>query len=139
MCLNPYTISGYRSLNPLRSGNAYMQLYPDGHANPFPYAAQRVGCGHCFECVSLKQNYMCQRAELMATDHYVFMQTLTVKDKFFITEKSYTPAENIMHIKADIILIPSKDESCSLVALEAAMLGKAIVLNENMPIGIETV
>ncbi|HJA66517.1 MAG TPA: glycosyltransferase [Candidatus Mediterraneibacter cottocaccae] len=37
-----------------------------------------------------------------------------------------------MYQKADIILIPSKDESCSLVALEAAMLGKAIVLNENI-------
>lgn len=31
----------------------------------------------------------------------------------------------------DVILIPSFDESCSLVALEVAMLGKMIVLTEN--------
>ena len=32
----------------------------------------------------------------------------------------------------DVILIPSLDESCSLVALEAAMLGKAMLLTENV-------
>lgn len=32
----------------------------------------------------------------------------------------------------DVILVPSLDESCSLVALEAAMLGKAILLTENV-------
>lgn len=31
----------------------------------------------------------------------------------------------------DVILIPSLDESCSLIALEAAMLGKAILLTKN--------
>lgn len=32
----------------------------------------------------------------------------------------------------DVILIPSLDESCSLVALEGAMLGKAMLLTENV-------
>lgn len=32
----------------------------------------------------------------------------------------------------DVFLIPSVDESCSLVALEAAMLGKTILLTENV-------
>lgn len=32
----------------------------------------------------------------------------------------------------DVILVPSLDESCSLVVLEAAMLGKAILLTENV-------
>lgn len=31
----------------------------------------------------------------------------------------------------DVFLVPSRDESCSLVALEAAMLGKALIVTEN--------
>lgn len=37
-----------------------------------------------------------------------------------------------LYEKMDVVLIPSTDESCSLVALEAAMLEKAIILTENV-------
>lgn len=37
-----------------------------------------------------------------------------------------------LYEKMDVFLIPSTDESCSLVALEAAMLEKAIILTENV-------
>lgn len=33
---------------------------------------------------------------------------------------------------SDVIVVPSKDESCSLVVLEAAMMGKPIVISENI-------
>ena len=36
-----------------------------------------------------------------------------------------------LYEKMDVILVPSLDESCSLVVLEAAMLGKAVILTEN--------
>ena len=32
----------------------------------------------------------------------------------------------------DVVIIASRDESCSLVVLESAMLGKAILLNSNI-------
>lgn len=32
---------------------------------------------------------------------------------------------------SDVIIVPSKDESCSLVALEGAMMGKPLILSEN--------
>lgn len=32
----------------------------------------------------------------------------------------------------DIVIIPSRDESCSLVALEAAMMGKVVIVTENV-------
>lgn len=34
--------------------------------------------------------------------------------------------------KMDYIIVPSRDESCSLVALEGAMLGKALIVSENV-------
>lgn len=34
--------------------------------------------------------------------------------------------------EADVIVIPSRDESCSLVALEGAMMGKPLIVTENV-------
>ena len=34
--------------------------------------------------------------------------------------------------KCDLVVVPSKDESCSLVALEAAMMGKPVIITENV-------
>ena len=34
--------------------------------------------------------------------------------------------------KMDVILVPSRDEACSLVALEAAMLGKALIVSSHV-------
>ena len=36
-----------------------------------------------------------------------------------------------LYEKIDVFIIPSRDESCSLVALEGAMLGKPIIVTEN--------
>lgn len=41
----------------------------------------KVPCGVCPECVSLKQNYILQRCELLFTDHDVFFGTLTYDNK----------------------------------------------------------
>ena len=37
-----------------------------------------------------------------------------------------------LYNKMNVFLVPSKDESCSLVALEGAMLGKVIIISENV-------
>ena len=46
------------------------------------YRYIKCGCGHCPECASLKQSYLSQRCELMSLTHYVFFQTLTLKNKY---------------------------------------------------------
>lgn len=37
-----------------------------------------------------------------------------------------------LYRKMNVFLIPSRDEACSLVALEGAMLGKALIMSENV-------
>lgn len=37
-----------------------------------------------------------------------------------------------LYAKSDVVVIPSRDESCSLVALEAAMMGKPIIVSQNV-------
>lgn len=37
--------------------------------------------------------------------------------------------------KTDVIIVPSRDEACSLVALEAAMLGKALIVSSHVGAG----
>jgi glycosyltransferase involved in cell wall biosynthesis len=33
---------------------------------------------------------------------------------------------------SDVVVVPSRDESCSLVALEGAMMGKPLIVTENV-------
>lgn len=42
--------------------------------------------------------------------------------------------DELMHLMAnsDVIVVPSKDESCSLVALEGAMMAKPLILSQNI-------
>lgn len=37
-----------------------------------------------------------------------------------------------LYSEADVVIIPSRDESCSLVALEAAMMGKPVIISESV-------
>lgn len=54
------------------------------------------------------------------TDRIVFHKEIHDKDKLFEFYNSM-----------NVIIVASRDESCSLVALEAAMLGKALLVTEN--------
>lgn len=42
----------------------------------------QVPCGHCPDCVHLRQAYLIQRAQLMAMTHHLFMCTLTYDNKY---------------------------------------------------------
>lgn len=39
---------------------------------------------------------------------------------------------NILYSNADVVVIPSRDESCSLVVLEATMMGKPVIISESV-------
>lgn len=78
MCLCPIIIENktYRAVldrhNPLSLGSI---------RDSSSFQNLKVGCGHCVECQGLKQSYYSQRASLMARDHYVFFQTLTLNER----------------------------------------------------------
>ena len=82
MCLNPITIKNpnYRADKMVINGNYHVN-------NPFNRFLNteithiQVGCGYCPECAALKQTYISQRAGLVATDHFVFFQTLTLANR----------------------------------------------------------
>lgn len=56
----------------------------------------------------------------MQTKHVKFHEEIRDRDELFR-----------LYDEMDVVIVASRDESCSLVALEAAMLGKAILMTEN--------
>ena len=47
-----------------------------------------VPCGHCCDCVAVKQQYLVQRARLVARDHDIYFATLTYSPKYLPTIKA---------------------------------------------------
>lgn len=66
MCLSPITIK-----NPNFRQKHY-PLFADNISSKL-----QVPCGHCKECVSLKQTYIIQRVQMLSEDYHLFMLTLT--------------------------------------------------------------
>lgn len=64
-----------------------------------------------------------------------FWERLRLKYDGRITEHGAISDEDErlnLYRKMNVFVIPSKDEACSLVALEGAMLGKALIMSENV-------
>ena len=76
MCLRPIPLK--RVFNFAATPGARLREYDSEPVYSY------VSCGTCSECVGLKQEYLCQRAELMSSTHYVFMQTLTVSNEWLL-------------------------------------------------------
>ncbi len=69
---------------------------------------------------------------LMSSENVVQTATVTESSGIFYHGNIQNRQELLrLYEQMDVILIPSEDEACSLVALEAAMLGKMILLSEN--------
>ncbi|MGN0346854.1 MAG: glycosyltransferase, partial [Lachnospiraceae bacterium] len=67
-----------------------------------------------------------------AEDYYEMIQKVDFCNVVFHDEIDNTEDLYQIYKLMDIFVIPSMDESCSLVALEAAMLGKVILMSENV-------
>ena len=50
----------------------------------------------------------------------------------YVGEIQNTEERNKFYEKMNAVIVPSRDESCSLVVLEGAMMGKALVVSENV-------
>lgn len=73
MCLHPYTI---KNLNRVRSSD---MITPLRSLKDCTSQYINVPCGHCAECVRLRQNYLIQRIRLLSYNFDIYFQTLTIK------------------------------------------------------------
>lgn len=73
MCLHPYTI---KNLNRIRDPS---RITPFRSLKDCTSQYINVPCGHCAECVRLRQNYLIQRIRLLSYNFDIYFQTLTMK------------------------------------------------------------
>ena len=74
MCLNPILIKNKSRNHTVANSHDTMSPFKDTTSQYI-----EVKCGHCPECLTLKQSYIRQRAQLVSKDHDIFFTTLTYK------------------------------------------------------------
>lgn len=67
-------------------------------------------------------------------DYYIPLLDLADREEGIFYHGEIQERNRLLQLMADsdVIVVPSKDESCSLVALEAAMMSKPLIISENI-------
>ncbi|MBO5032043.1 MAG: glycosyltransferase family 4 protein [Lachnospiraceae bacterium] len=102
---------------------------------------ERKGYDILFDAYLMMQKEKREKCEIffcgeqVADSPYVISNLSKIKgEKNIYNYGLLTENEQIynLYAKSDVVVIPSRDESCSLVALEAAMMGKPIIVSQNV-------